>query len=134
MSERERWIVYPLVFLALGAAIRDKIARAVVTDDLHCKRIYCQDLVAGGDVACYALRVVDPENEQSVLAGLESAQLRPAQGDEPSRRLGILKLNNQSVVVVLGIPVSGSTFAVPGPASQNVAPANSEPVDDAQAL
>ena len=26
MSERERWIVYPLLFFALGAALRDKLA------------------------------------------------------------------------------------------------------------
>ena len=28
MTERERWIVYPLLFLALGAALRDKLSIA----------------------------------------------------------------------------------------------------------
>lgn len=29
MSDRERWIVYPLIFLALGVALRDKITRTI---------------------------------------------------------------------------------------------------------
>ncbi len=39
MTERERWIVYPLLFLALGAALRDKLADSTTT-----KRIVCQEL------------------------------------------------------------------------------------------
>ncbi|MEM8945540.1 MAG: hypothetical protein AAGD11_10170 [Planctomycetota bacterium] len=39
MSERERWIVYPLLFFALGAAIRDKILHRV-----DAKEIYCESL------------------------------------------------------------------------------------------
>jgi hypothetical protein len=40
MSERERWIVYPLLFLALGAALRDKLSEQTTT-----KRIECQELI-----------------------------------------------------------------------------------------
>ena len=29
MSDRERWIVYPLIFLALGVALRDKLTRTL---------------------------------------------------------------------------------------------------------
>jgi hypothetical protein len=39
MSERERWIVYPLLFLALGAALRDKLF-----DMTTSKRIVCEEL------------------------------------------------------------------------------------------
>ena len=39
MTERERWIVYPLLFLALGASLRDKLADSTTT-----KRIVCQEL------------------------------------------------------------------------------------------
>jgi hypothetical protein len=31
MTERERWIVYPLLFLALGAALRDKLVDRTTT-------------------------------------------------------------------------------------------------------
>jgi hypothetical protein len=40
MTERERWIVYPLLFLALGAALRDKLFNQTNT-----KKILCQELV-----------------------------------------------------------------------------------------
>jgi hypothetical protein len=39
MNERERWIVYPLLFLALGVALRDKLV-----DRTTAKRIVCQEL------------------------------------------------------------------------------------------
>jgi hypothetical protein len=39
MSERERWVVYPLLFLALGAALRDKLI-----DRTTARSIVCQDL------------------------------------------------------------------------------------------
>src|SRR6478609_6663531 len=40
MTERERWIVYPLLFLALGAALRDKLIDLTTN-----KRIICQELM-----------------------------------------------------------------------------------------
>jgi hypothetical protein len=40
MSERERWVVYPLLFLALGAALRDKLFDRTIT-----KSIVCQELM-----------------------------------------------------------------------------------------
>ena len=39
MSERERWVVYPLLFLALGAALRDKLI-----DRTTSRVIVCQEL------------------------------------------------------------------------------------------
>lgn len=39
MSDRERWIVYPLLFLALGAALRDKLAKKSYSEDLFCKTL-----------------------------------------------------------------------------------------------
>lgn len=40
MTERERWVVYPLLFLALGASLRDKLGGS-----LTAKRIVCQELL-----------------------------------------------------------------------------------------
>jgi hypothetical protein len=40
MNERERWVVYPLLFLALGAALRDKLV-----DQTSTKSIKCQELL-----------------------------------------------------------------------------------------
>ncbi|MCC7476565.1 MAG: hypothetical protein IT425_14335 [Pirellulales bacterium] len=39
MTERERWVVYPLLFLALGAALRDKLVDRTIT-----KSVVCQEL------------------------------------------------------------------------------------------
>jgi hypothetical protein len=46
MTERERWVVYPLLFLALGAALRDKLSEQTTS-----KRIRCQELIVTGDDA-----------------------------------------------------------------------------------
>jgi hypothetical protein len=39
MSERERWIVYPLLFLALGAGLRDKLVDRTLSKDIVCQRL-----------------------------------------------------------------------------------------------
>ncbi len=44
MSERERWIVYPLLFLALGASLRDKLFDMTMS-----RRIVCQELIIAED-------------------------------------------------------------------------------------
>jgi hypothetical protein len=44
MSDRERWIVYPLLFLAIGASLRDKLF-----DRTTSKSIVCQELIVVGE-------------------------------------------------------------------------------------
>ncbi len=44
MSERERWIVYPLIFFALGAAVRDKILGRVEVKEIICESVKIVDL------------------------------------------------------------------------------------------
>lgn len=46
MSTRERWIVYPLIFLTLGIALRDKLLYRVKTNDILAQRVACTELVA----------------------------------------------------------------------------------------
>lgn len=43
MTERERWIVYPLLFLALGAALRDKLAKLTRAENIVCQRVVLVD-------------------------------------------------------------------------------------------
>jgi len=43
MSERERWIVYPLLFLALGAALRDKLVDRTMSKSIVCQEITVVD-------------------------------------------------------------------------------------------
>jgi hypothetical protein len=43
MSERERWIVYPLLFLALGAALRDKLFDRTTSKSIVCEELTVVD-------------------------------------------------------------------------------------------
>lgn len=43
MNDRERWIVYPLLFLALGAALRDKLAKQTRAKQIVCEQLYLVD-------------------------------------------------------------------------------------------
>jgi hypothetical protein len=43
MSNRERWTVYPLLFLTLGIALKDKITKRTDTDTVICKSLYVTD-------------------------------------------------------------------------------------------
>jgi hypothetical protein len=68
MNERERWIVYPLLFFALGAALRDKFFQTVSADELKCKQLLCEEVV-----------VVDPAKPNRVVAKLTSSSRAGAQ-------------------------------------------------------
>jgi hypothetical protein len=75
MSERERWIVYPLLFLTMGIALRDKMIRPI-DDEIRCRRLVVYDenhrrvaeiapievSVHGSDEVVHAgaLRLLDP--------------------------------------------------------------------------
>ena len=54
MTDRERWTVYPLLFLALGISLKDKLARSVETDRIECKTLVCEGLEVAGPEAVNA--------------------------------------------------------------------------------
>ncbi|MAT69547.1 MAG: hypothetical protein CMJ58_08485 [Planctomycetaceae bacterium] len=82
MSERERWIVYPLLFFALGAAIRDKILNVVES-----KQVACGELEAK-TIRCQELVVTDPAGRGAGLAKLGSTL------DQQGGRRGVLVLTD----------------------------------------
>ncbi len=43
MTDRERWIVYPLLFLALGSALRDKLAKQTQAKQIICEQLLLVD-------------------------------------------------------------------------------------------
>ncbi len=100
MSERERWVVYPLLFLALGAALRDKLVDRTTT-----KSIVCQELT-----------IVDEEPDGQkpvrVLAKIGRTEASP---NAPA--LGYLVVNGEiavdGVVKVNGI-VNAKQYALQG--------------------
>lgn len=47
MSDRERWIVYPLLLMALGMAAAPRLAPGTGRfEDVHCTRLFCGEVVA----------------------------------------------------------------------------------------
>ncbi len=48
MTDRERWTVYPLLFLALSMSLKDKLTRFVSTDTVECKTLVCEKLEVKG--------------------------------------------------------------------------------------
>jgi len=79
MNERERWIIYPLLFFALGAALRDKFTQQVTTDRLHAGKIYCEEL-----------EVIDSEKPDRIVAKLSSNP--PQRGKPNADRYGVFLL------------------------------------------
>jgi hypothetical protein len=43
VTDRERWIVYPLLFLALGSALRDKLAKQTQAKQIVCEQLLLVD-------------------------------------------------------------------------------------------
>ncbi|MCC6493928.1 MAG: hypothetical protein IT424_13020 [Pirellulales bacterium] len=79
MSERERWIVYPLLFFALGAALRDKFTHEVRTDKLRAGQVVCEELL-----------IIDAEKPDRIVAKLTS---NPPQRNQPAGdRYGVFVL------------------------------------------
>ena len=66
MSTRERWIVYPLLFLTLGTVMRDKfvpqtslgveslqcnrlnVQKVIHCDELHARKVDCREMSTNG--------------------------------------------------------------------------------------
>ncbi len=73
MSTRERWIVFPLLFLTLGIALRDKI---VPPERIRCKQLQADAVLCGriqaNQAECRALLVEGPNGRPIVAAGADA--------------------------------------------------------------
>ncbi len=63
MTERERWIVYPLLFLALGAALRDKFGDVTVKKSIVCEELTVVDNVADAQQGAHVLAKIGRNSE-----------------------------------------------------------------------
>lgn len=43
MTSRERWTVYPLLFLTLGITLKDKVTKEITTERVNCRSMYVTD-------------------------------------------------------------------------------------------
>jgi hypothetical protein len=68
MTTRERWTVYPLIFLALGLAVRAAVISeerlaAPPPETLEADRIECRELIVRDADGTISLQVPPPEAE-----------------------------------------------------------------------
>ena len=126
MNNGERWKVYPLLFLTLGIAVKDKLIKEVNTDKVTCK------VVNTDRVTCNMLVVTDPQgNEQALISsGPAGGILRiHGNGNNPTILLGHTeKLYGMIFVDAKGNLVS-PTIAVPTAHPQHAFPGASPPGD-----
>jgi len=78
MSERERWIIYPLLFFALGAAVRDKILQRVEAKE----------------IVCESLKIVDQQDPARPLAELGFKRAISNDPTQLADRVGRLRLTD----------------------------------------
>jgi len=184
MNERERWIVYPLLFFALGASLRDKFLQQVSTKELQSLRVAAKEIVCenlsvvdsdkpdrivaqlaarkppgqagqpvdqfgllilrdseGRDlcgvsnnqlqvrqISCEGVRILDPGNQNRILAGLGSVTVQDKRGK--ARPFGVLVLNNEDFGTVTGNPPRGVVRPAPGGAKP---PVDDQAPEDGQA-
>ncbi|MDZ4659522.1 MAG: hypothetical protein SH868_18275 [Bythopirellula sp.] len=78
MSERERWIVYPLLLFALGAAVRDKLIQRVESKEIRCE----------------SLQIVDQQDPDKTLAELSFKRAISSDPTQLADRVGALQLRD----------------------------------------
>jgi hypothetical protein len=82
MTTRERWMVYPLLFLTLGITLRDKVLPpsprfmrpGVNALNVRCVHLECQELIRCVRLECQDLSVTDPNGETRVRVGITPNQ------------------------------------------------------------
>ena len=100
MSDRERWIVYPLLFLALGVALRDKLTRTIdgvvlvsgKSTAINLDRGYVRTRIVDADlVRCGRIEVRDQTDKPLVILGGVDV---PA-GDGAKKTSGAISVHGQ---------------------------------------
>jgi hypothetical protein len=88
MSTRERWIVYPLLFLTLGIVMRDKIiphrnlqvqgiaaeqirCNQLQVDAALCNRLQSDGVIGAAGVQCGELAIIGPKGHPTVFLGTD---------------------------------------------------------------
>jgi hypothetical protein len=132
MTERERWIVYPLLFLALGAALRDKLIDRTIT-----KSIVCEELTATRRIVCPDLTVVDEESANDrqssrILARIGRTETKGAAAPSVLGELlvnGVINANgliNANRYACQGIPLMPGILIPRSSGGQNPQPTRSQ--------
>jgi hypothetical protein len=131
MNSRERWTVYPLLFLTLGIALTDKLTRQVQTD-----RVISKHLLQTDRVICKNLLVTDGQGKAQVVLGSTSGGgIVQTQGNGPG--LNVV-LGHYPTVAGLwftnanDVPVGPSLIIPTAPRRQRPQPEATPPVEESR--
>ena len=90
MSTRERWIVYPLLFLTLGIVMRDKVfpqrhfqANDVTAERIHCGQLQVEQVASAGGIAVRRLQCSDEMAAGKIRCGQLQVDGGVAAGGSP---------------------------------------------------
>jgi hypothetical protein len=94
MTERERWVVYPLLFLALGASLRDKFPPSRTTSKI---------------IECEELRIVDADQLGEDLQPRPLVRIGQTPSSAGAAASGLVVVNGDARVdgqlIVQNVPV-----------------------------
>ncbi len=103
MSNRERWIIYPLLFLSLGASIRTHVFP--VFDQLYAGDLRVQNVKTTNRISCRTLEVT----ESILLRGADGkARIVLSDASNRSGQIHILGQDGKSVIAMGASKKSGS--------------------------
>lgn len=131
MSSRERWTVYPLLFLTLGIALKDKVTRVVNTELVTCRRLFVTDPMGNTQVVIGAT----PQGGVATLKGTRRG-VDVSIGHYPSQVSGLLITDtNGQLLRGLVMPSTARVTATPLPegAPPKQAPAEPAPQNEPEA-
>ena len=121
MTTNERWVLYPLLFLALGIAVRDKVyppvrlaalEKVTVYGEMTANKIRCNQLEVGEKIRCNQLEVGKVECKVVTLTGPEGNEaIRMGVMPNLTGRLEVCGANGQTLVVA-GADRSGHSGVV----------------------
>jgi len=129
MTTRERWVVYPLLFLTLGIALRDKIlppaqfsAEKIRCNKLETAQAECQMVTAGSPAGNVGVRMGATANGGRLEVLGPSGKVLVLVGAELGGRAGFVETltPNQVPLVQLGSSPSGGHVTTVGQGGQTL--------------
>jgi len=109
MTTHERWVVYPLVFLALGIAMRDKFvgghtrhkaiaSQEIVANEIHCNKATASQEIVANEIRCNKLRIGQLEGPLVVTGPNGVDAVRMGVVPDGGGRLEICSSSGETVV------------------------------------
>ena len=101
MTSRERWTIYPLLFLSLGLGTRLAIVptgrfAAVKVDELEAKRVVCQELIIEDDRKTVVIHLgrLEKDGGGRIEIADASGETRAAIGTQREQPGGVIEISN----------------------------------------